>query len=310
VARVDPVIRTVARRLAALGIVLVAVATASFLLLHAAPGGPFATDQHRSAAVERALAARYHTGDPIWQQYLDELVELARGDLGRSMVRDESVAELVSARFPVSALIGALALGFAIAAGVAAGTLAAWRGGWVDRGVRAAAAAALCVPAFVAGPALVVVVSLRLGWLPPARVDGASGYVLPALTLGLFYAGAIARLSRGGMVDALAADYIRTARAKGLAEHAVVWRHALRVAIAPAVSYLGPAAAAMLCGSFAVEMIFQVPGLGRTFVDAIATRDAPVLTGVFVFYAALIAAIDMVVDVVLVALDPRRRSRP
>jgi oligopeptide transport system permease protein len=302
------VVRVVLRRLAISAVVLFAVATASFALLHAAPGGPFATDAHRSTAVERAMAARYHADDPVWAQYVDELARLARGDLGRSMIRDETVAEIIAARFPVSALVGVLALGFAIALGVAGGVIAAWRRGAIDRAVQAAAAVAMCVPAFVAGPALVAVLSLRLGWLPPARIDGPAGYVLPAITLGLFYAGALARLTRSGMVDALAEDFARTARGKGSSEARVVWRHALRIAIAPALSYLGPVAAAMLCGSFAVESIFQIPGLGRTFVEAIAQRDAPVLTGVFVFYAAIIVVIDSAVEVGLAALDPRLRG--
>jgi oligopeptide transport system permease protein len=300
----------VLRRLATTAIVLLAVATACFALLHAAPGGPFATDQRRSEAVERAMEERYGLHDPVWRQYLGELSHLARGDLGRSLVRDESVDELIVARFPVSALIGALGLAFAVGIGVAAGVVAAWRRGWIDRVVRACSAAALCIPAFVAGPVLIVVFALRLGWLPPARIDGATGYVLPALTLGLFYAGAIARLTRGGMVDALGEDFARTARGKGASEAAIVWRHALRVAIAPVVSYLGPAAAAMLCGSFVVEQIFQIPGLGRSFVESIGERDYPVLTGVFVFYAAVIVALDAAADVALAALDPRVRERP
>jgi oligopeptide transport system permease protein len=296
------------RRLATGAIVLLAVATACFALLRAAPGGPFASDQRRSPAVERAMAARYGLDRPVWEQYVDELSHLVRGDLGRSIVRDETVDAVIAERLPVSAAIGALALGFAIAAGVAAGVVAAWRRGWADRAVRAASAVALCVPAFVAGPVLVAVLSLRLGWLPPARIDGAAGYVLPALTLGLFYAGAVARLSRGAMLDALGEDFARAARGKGASEARVVWRHALRLAVAPVVSYLGPAAAAMLCGSFAVEKIFQVPGLGRSFVEAVAERDYPVVVGLFAFYAAAITVLAAIADVVLAALDPRLRG--
>jgi oligopeptide transport system permease protein len=174
--------------------------------------------------------------------------------------------------------------------------------------VRAATAVALCVPAFVAGPVLIAVLALDLGWLPPARIDGAAGYVLPALTLGLFYAGAVARLSRGAMLDALGEDFARAARGKGASEARVVWRHALRLALAPVVSYLGPAAAAMLCGSFAVEKIFQIPGLGRSFVEAVTERDYSVVVGLFAFYAAAITVLSAIADVVLAALDPRLRG--
>ena len=297
----------VLRRLATSAIVLVVVATASFALLHAAPGGPFESDARRSPAVSRALAARYGTGDSLVVQYAREMRALATGDLGHSLVRDESVGDVIAARFPTSALIGALALALAAALGVAAGVSAAARGGWVDRAVRAGAVLALCVPAFVAGPLLIAAFALRLGWFPPARLDSASAYVLPAVTLALFYAGALARLARAGMRDALAEDFTRTARAKGASERAVVWRHALRAGIAPAVSYVGPAAAAMLAGSFVVEKVFQVPGLGASVVEAIAQRDYPVLTGVLVFYAAIVVALDLAVDVALALLDPRSR---
>nr|HEX4313972.1 ABC transporter permease [Kofleriaceae bacterium] len=297
----------VVRRIVTSAIVLVVVATASFVLLHAAPGGPFATDARRSPAVARALEQRYGTGDSLASQYVSELAHLARGDLGQSLVRDESVADVIASRFPVSALIGALALALALALGVASGVAAAARGGWVDRAVRAGAVLALCVPAFVAGPLLIAWLSLRLGWFPPARLDSASAYVLPAVTLALVYAGALARLARAGMCDALGEDFVRTARAKGASERAVVWRHALRAGIAPAVSYVGPAAAAMLAGSFVVEKVFQVPGLGSSVVEAIAQRDYPVLTGVLVFYAALVVALDLVVDGALAWLDPRSR---
>jgi len=163
----------------------------------------------------------------------------------------------------------------------------------------------ISIPAFVLGPLLIAAFALDLGWLPPARVDGVRSLILPAITLGTIYLGTIARLTRGGMIDALGHDFIRTARAKGVPERRVVMRHALRVGIAPVVTYLGPATAALISGSFVVEKIFQIPGLGTYFVTSVADRDYPVVTGVFVFYAALLVALNLAVDVAYGVLDPR-----
>jgi oligopeptide transport system permease protein len=300
------VIRFLAARLLASVAIVFAVATASFLLLHAAPGGPFDTDQRRSAAVQRAMEDRYGLHQPLWQQYGRAMASLARGDLGVSMKRDVSVAALIAEHGPISALLGLLALSAAVAIGVAAGVVAAWRRNtWVDAAVMTGALIGISIPAFVLGPLLIAAFALDLGWLPPARVDGVRSLILPAITLGTIYLGTIARLTRGGMIDALGHDFIRTARAKGVPERRVVVRHALRVGIAPVVTYLGPATAALISGSFVVEKIFQIPGLGTYFVTSVADRDYPVVTGVFVFYAALLVALNLAVDVAYGVLDPR-----
>jgi oligopeptide transport system permease protein len=299
-------IRFLAGRLAASVVIVLAVATASFLLLHAAPGGPFDTEERRSVAVQRAMEDRYGLHQPLWQQYGRAMASLARGDLGVSMKRDVSVGRLIVEHGPISALLGLLALAAALAGGVALGALAAWRrGSWVDTLVMAGALLGVSIPAFVLGPLLIAAISLDLGWLPPARVDGARSLILPAITLGAIYLGAIARLTRGGMIDALGHDFIRTARAKGLPERAVIARHALRLGILPVVTYLGPAAATMISGSFVVEKIFQIPGLGTYFITSVAERDYPVVTGVFVFYAALLVVLNLAVDVAYGVLDPR-----
>jgi oligopeptide transport system permease protein len=303
---VGAVIRFIASRLVASVAIVFAVATASFLLLHAAPGGPFDTDERRSVAVQRAMEDRYGLHQPLWQQYGRAMANLARGDLGVSMKRDASVARLIAEHGPISALLGLLALSAALAIGVALGVIAAWhRNTWLDALVMAGALIGVSIPAFVLGPLLIAAISLDLGWLPPARVDGLRSLILPAITLGAIYLGAIARLTRGGMIDALGHDFIRTARAKGLPEHRVVARHALRIGIMPVVSYLGPATAAMISGSFVVERIFQIPGLGTYFITSVAERDYPVVTGVFVFYAALLVVLNLAVDVAYGVLDPR-----
>jgi ABC-type dipeptide/oligopeptide/nickel transport system permease component len=302
------VLRFLVRRLAASLVVVWIVATASFLLLHAAPGGPFESDARRSDAVQAAIEERYGLHDSLIVQYGREMSHLARGDLGHSLARDASVNDLIAEHFPVSALVGVLGLLTAVVFGVALGVAAAHRRDtWVDYVAMALSAIAISVPAFVLGPLLVATVAMRLDWLPPARIDGASSYVLPAISLGMVYLGTIARLARGGMREALAQDFVRTARAKGAGERAVVWRHALRVGIAPVVTYLGPATAALISGSFVVEKIFQIPGLGAYFLDAIVDRDYPVLTGVLVFYAVLLVLLNLAVDVTYGLLDPRIR---
>ena len=302
-------IRFVAGRLAASVAIVFAVATASFVLLHAAPGGPFDTDQRRSPAVQRAMEDRYGLHAPLWRQYGRAMAQLARGDLGVSMKRDVSVAHLIAEHGPISALLGVLALAAALGLGVALGAIAAWRRNtWVDALVMTGALIGISIPAFVLGPLLIAALSLHLGWLPPARIDGARSLVLPAITLGGVYLATIARLTRGGLLDVLDQDFVRTARAKGLTERRVIARHALRLGIAPVVTYLGPAVAALISGSFVVEKIFQIPGLGTYFITSVAERDYPVVTGVFVFYAALLAVLNLAVDLAYGALDPRLRD--
>jgi oligopeptide transport system permease protein len=309
-ATIAPVLRFVVGRLVASVAIVLVVATASFLLLHAAPGGPFDTGERRSAEVQRALEERYGLAEPVIVQYLRHMGRLVRGDLGVSLRTDRSVNQLIAEHGPVSAAVGLLALAFAIVGGGALGAAAAWRAGtWLDRALMAAALVGISVPVFVLGPLLVAALSLELGWLPPARLDGPASYLLPSLTLGAIYLGAIARLLRAGLLDALGQDFIRTARAKGLPERRVLWKHALRAGVAPVVTYLGPATAAMIAGSFAIEKIFQIPGLGMYFVTSITDRDYPVVTGVFVFYAALVVACNLAVDVAYGALDPRARAR-
>ena len=299
-------IRFLAGRLVASVAIVFAVATASFLLLHAAPGGPFDTDERRSVAVQRAMEERYGLDLPLWQQYGRAMVNLARGDLGVSMKRDVPVAALIAEHGPISALLGVLALAAALVIGVALGVIAAWRRNtWIDAVVMTGALIGISIPAFVLGPLLIAAIALDLGWLPPARIDGARSLILPAITLGAVYLATIARLTRGGLLDVLDQDFVRTARAKGVPERRVVVRHALRVGITPVVTYLGPAAAAMISGSFVVEKIFQIPGLGTYFVTSVADRDYPVVTGVFVFYAALLVALNLAVDIAYGMLDPR-----
>jgi len=217
---------------------------------------------------------------------------------------------LIARHAPVSAIVGLLGLTAAVVLGVGIGVIAAWRRNtWVDYVLMGVALIGISVPSFVLGPLMIAGIPIHLGWLPPARIDAAASYVLPAITLGMIYLGTIARLARGGMLDTLHQDFVRTARAKGLPERIVVAKHALRVGIVPVVTYLGPATAAMISGSFVVEKIFQIPGLGSYFINSITDRDYPLLTGVFVFYATFLVLLNLAVDITYGILDPRVRER-
>ncbi|MCE9574051.1 MAG: ABC transporter permease [Deltaproteobacteria bacterium] len=289
--------------------VIIAVATFSFLLLHAAPGGPFDAERALAPQVQRNIEARYHLDDSLVTQYADYMGGLAHGDFGYSLKRPMSVGEIITTHFPYSLTIGLMALLVAVGLGVGMGVIAAWRRNTgVDYALMSMALLGISIPSIVLGPILVGIFAFGLGWLPPARIEGPASYVLPAMCLGLIYLGTIARLARGSMLEVLGQDFVRTARAKGLTERAVVWKHALRLGVVPVVTYLGPATATLISGSFVIEKLFGVPGLGGFFVEAIVNRDYPVLSGVLVFYVAFLVMLNIVVDVVHGLLDPRIRS--
>ncbi len=302
-------IRLVLGRIAGgLGVVI-AVATLSFFLLHAAPGGPFDAERALPANVQRNVEAHYHLDESVVAQYGRYMNDLAHGYFGQSFKRVSTVGEIIRDHFPYSLVIGLAALGIAISFGLAMGVLAAWRRNtWLDYLLMTIALLGISIPSIVLGPMFIAFFSLRLGWLPPARIEGWTSYVMPALVLGLIYMGTIARLARGSMLEILSQDFVRTARAKGLRERVVLWKHAARLGVVPVVTYLGPAAATLVSGSFVVEKIFGVPGLGGFFVDSITNRDYPVLAGVLVFYVIFLVVLNTVVDIVHGVLDPRIRE--
>lgn len=302
-------IRLILARLAGGVAVLAAVATIAFFLLHAAPGGPFSSERRLQPAIQRNIEERYHLRDPLWKQYTTYMRGLAHGDLGHSMKRQRSVGEIIGQHFPYSVKLGLLSIVFAALFGTAMGVIAAARRNtWVDYLLMSLALVGISVPSIVLAPVFIRFFALELGWVPPARAEGFISYLAPAAVLGLIYAGTIARLARAGMIETLGQDYIRTARAKGASERTVVWRHALRLGVTPVVSYLGPATAGLISGSFVVEKIFQIPGLGFYFVDSVASRDYPVLTGLLVFYVGFLVALNLIVDIAYGWLDPRVRS--
>jgi len=292
---------------------LLLVIALAFLMVHAAPGGPFDDERVLPADVEANIAAAYHLDDPLPTQFLRYLGGLVKGDLGPSYrYRDHTVAELIGSAFPLSLKLGAMAMALALIIGVAAGTEAALREGTrIDRVVMGFSMTGISIPVFVIAPVLVLLFAVKLQWLP-AGWSGASGmgrYVLPVITLALPQIAYIARLTRASMIDVLGRDFIRTARAQGLGTRTVIRVHALKPAMLPVLSYLGPAIAAILTGSVVVEEIFGIPGLGQFFVRGALNRDYTLVLGIVVFYATLIISLNLLVDILYGAIDPRVRYR-
>jgi oligopeptide transport system permease protein len=296
-----------------LGIVptLFVIVTAAFFVMRLAPGGPFDEEQALPPEIAANLEAAYGLDQPVHVQYGRYLAALAHGDLGPSFkYKDYRVSELIALGLPVTVTIGLLALVVAIAAGVALGVAAALRhDGAVDHAVMGAALIGIAVPNFVLAPVLALCFGVWLGWLPVAGWEPGSvrHTVLPVVTLALPFIAYIARLTRGSLLEVLQAPYIRTARAKGLSRGALLRRHALKPTLLPVVSYLGPAAAALLTGSLVVEQVFGLPGVGRYFVQGAINRDYTLVMGMVIFYAALILLLNLVVDLAYGWLDPRIR---
>ncbi len=282
-------------------------------MVHAAPGGPFDAERALPADVEANIQRAYHLDEPLPKQFVRYLAGLLRGDLGPSYrYRDYTVSELISTAFPLSMRLGALAMALALVAGVTAGTIAALKqGSYLDRWVMAFSMTGISIPVFVFAPVLVLLFAVKLQWLPAgwSSTSGASRFVLPVITLALPQVAYIARLTRASMIDVLGRDFIRTARAQGLGTLTVVRLHALRPAMLPVLSYMGPAIAAILTGSVVVEEIFGIPGLGQFFVRGALNRDYTLVLGIVVFYATLIVSLNLVVDVLYGAIDPRVRYR-
>ncbi len=289
------------------------VVVLAFLLVHAAPGGPFDSERVLPAEIEANIAAYYHLDEPLPRQFIRYLSNAVRGDLGPSYrYRDYRVSELIAAALPISIMLGSLAMLLAIAVGVSAGTVAALRqNSVVDRVVMAFAMTGISIPIFVVAPILVLFLAVKLNWLPAgwSGADGMSRLLLPVVTLALPQIAYIARLTRASMIDVLASAYIRTARAQGLGTYAIVRYHALKPAMLPVVSYMGPAIAAILTGSVVVEQIFGIPGVGQFFVSGALNRDYTLVLGIVIVYAVLIVSMNLIVDLVYGVIDPRVRYR-
>jgi len=292
--------------------VLLVVITMTFMLVHSAPGGPFSADKAVPAEVLEALEAQYNLDQPLWQQYIRYLGDVVQGDMGPSFkYPGRSVNELIYSGLGTTAELGFYAMLVAIFIGVIAGVTASMRPNTMQDYVpMTAAMIGICMPSFLLGPLLVLVFGIHLEWLPVSGWNQIPGdKILPAITLGTGYAAYIARLSRGGMLEVLSQDYIRTARAKGLSEFLIIGKHALRGGLIPVVAFLGPAFAGLLGGSFVVETIYQIPGLGRFYVQAAFNRDYTMILGTTVFFATLIILFNLLSDMLAVWLNPKLRQQ-
>jgi oligopeptide transport system permease protein len=301
----------ISRLLQAIPVIFIVI-TATFFLVRAAPGGPFDAEKVVLPEVKRALEAQYKLDLPLHEQYFAYLSDLAQGELGPSFkYPGRSVNEILFSGLPVTAELGFYALLIALIIGVTAGVLASLKPNTrQDYIPMSLAMIGICMPSFLLGPLLVLVFGIYLEWLPISGWGSIPGdKILPSITLGAAYAAYVARLSRAGMLEILSQDYIRTARAKGLPEWLVVGKHALRGGLIPVIAFLGPAFAGLLAGSFVVETIFQIPGLGRFYVQAAFNRDYTMILGTTVFLSSLIVLFNLISDVAAAWLNPRLRSQ-
>lgn len=291
--------------------VLFVIATITFFMLRLTPGGPFDREKPiKDPEIKKQLEAHYGLDKSLSSQYFDFLGKLVVGDLGPSFKHsNRQVNEVIVKAFPVSAELGLWSIMVALALGLTAGMMASVKPNSIlDYTPMTLAMLGICVPTFVMGPILILIFSLKLEWFNASGWDQWSDRILPALTLGGVYAAYIARLTRGGMLEVMSQDYIRTARAKGAGELRVLLKHALRGGLMPVVAFLGPAVAGLISGSFVVETIFQIPGLGRHFVEAAFNRDYTMVMGTVLFFAGLIILLNLLVDVLQIWLNPRLRN--
>ena len=288
-------------------IVLWIVITITFFLMHAIPGGPFTAEKSLPPYVLHSIEERYKLNDPLYKQYGDYLCNLVQGDLGPSFkYPGRSVNDIIKDGFPVSFKLGIEAILIAIIIGIPAGILAGVKKDkWQDRAVNFFTTLGVAVPSFVVAALLIYVLSTKLHLLPAAMWNGWRYEIMPALALSGMPMSFIARLTRSSMLDILSQDYIKTARAKGLSWSKVLIKHALPNSLIPVVTYLGPMTASILTGSFVIETIFAIPGLGQYFVTSIYNRDYTVILGVTIFYSVIVIVLNMVVDLLYPLLDPR-----
>ena len=288
--------------------VLFAVILITFIMIKAAPGGPFDDDRAVSPEILQKLNERYNLDSPLYMQFTDYLGDIIQGDFGPSYkYPGRSVNELILSGLPVTFELGFYAILIALVIGIGTGLLAAIRPNTLQDYIpMSMSMAGICLPSFLLGPLLVLIFSIWLGWFPVSGWGNTpTDKVLPSITLGLVYASYIARLTRGGMLEILSEDFIRTARAKGLSEPIVIFKHGLKGGLLPVISFLGPAVAGLLSGSFVVETIFQIPGLGRFYIQAAFNRDYTMIMGTTILFATLIIVFNVLADIITVMLNPK-----
>ncbi|MBP6890474.1 MAG: ABC transporter permease [Veillonella sp.] len=295
------------KRLIGAVVVMWAIITITFLLMHAIPGGPFTEEKKLPPQIKASIEATYHLDRPVWEQYTEYMGHVVHLDLGPSYKYiGRSVNDIIGESFPVSAELGFGALVVALIGGVLAGVISALRpNSWIDYLVTLFSTLGISVPTFIIGAVLVYWFGFIWPIFPVALWKGPEYMILPVLTLAAQPMAFIARLTRATMIDVLQQEYIRTARAKGLSTATIIWRHGLGNAILPVITYIGPLAAALFTGSFIVETIFAIPGLGKYFVTSIYNRDYTVILGVTMFYSALVVGFNLLVDLIYPLIDPR-----
>lgn len=283
------------------------VITVTFFMMHAIPGGPFTTDRKLPPAVQENLEIKYGLDKPVPVQYEKYLVDLIHGDLGPSMTTEGlTVNQVIANSFPASLKVGICAILFSLLIGLVLGIIAALQQGQaLDNFCMIISTMGVAVPSMILAPLLIYLFAVKLGVLPAVGLDGASNYILPAIALGAYYMAFIARLIRSSLVEVIRQDYIRVAKAKGLAKRTVILKHALRNSLIPLITYLGPITAGVLTGSFVIETVFGIPGIGREFVQSISNRDYTTTLGVTVFFCAFLIVANLIVDMLYVVVDPR-----
>ncbi len=303
------IVKYLLKRIAVLVPVFLLVVTIVFFMIRFAPGGPFDSEKKVPPQILKNLEAKYHMDEPLPMQYVRYLGDLLRGDLGPSFKHaNRTVNEIIFEALPVSAELGLISLLWALVIGLLAGLFASsGPNTWKDYLPMTFSLIGISLPTFVIGPLLVLVFALKLGWLPVAGWNSWQDRILPSLTLGLAYAAYISRLTRGGMLEIRSQDFIRTARMKGLTEAQILIRHSLKGGLLPVISYLGPALAGIITGALVTESIFNIPGLGRFFVESALNRDYTVVMGTALLYFTLIFFCNLLVDIVYALLDPRVR---
>ncbi|MDR1893950.1 MAG: ABC transporter permease [Spirochaetales bacterium] len=300
----------IVKRLFMMVITLLLILLITFILMHAIPGGPYSLGKRLPPEIMAAIEEKYHLNDPLALQFLDYLKNLLKLDLGPSFKYDGmSVNQIIAQGFPISATLGLCSMAFVLIAGLPLGILAAVKHGrWQDDFITFLSTLGVTIPSFVTATLLLYVFAFRLGWFPVYGVGSLKGFVLPALALSGYSLAYITRLMRSSLLDVLRCDYIRTARVKGLSEFQIVTRHGIRNAVIPVITILGPLFAGLLMGSFVVEKIFALPGMGRFFIQSITNRDYTAIMGFTTFYAVFLVITVFIVDILYSFIDPRIKA--
>ncbi len=300
-------VKYVLKRMAMMLVTLFFIVLITFVLMHSVPGGPFTQERQLPPQVEAALNEKYHLNDPLPKQFLDYVKGILRFDLGPSFkYQGKSVNDFIENGFPVSARLGGITILFILLISIPLGILAAVKNGkWQDMLIMTVATVGITVPSFVVATVLMYIFSYKLRLTPTFGLESWKGYILPVLALGGYSTAFISRLMRSSLLEVMGQDYIRTARAKGLTESQIIVNHALRNALIPVVTILGPTVAGLLTGSFVIEKIFAIPGMGVYFVDSVGQRDYTAIMGITVFYATFLIAMVFIVDIFYLLIDPR-----